>query len=77
MAPIKFSVPDDVKREFEEAFADEDRNLVVTRLMKQAIVERKRAQTRAAAAEELLKIRKGQKAVSDEQIRRARQAGRP
>ena len=77
MATINFSVPDEVKREFQEAFAHENKSAVITRLMKQAVEERKRQQTRAAAIEALLKLRRRQRPASDEEIRRARQIGRP
>jgi predicted transcriptional regulator len=77
MATVNFSVPDEVKREFQETFSHENKSAVITRLMKQAIEERKRQQTRAAAIEALLKLRQGQRPVSDEEIRQARQAGRP
>ncbi len=77
MATTSFNVPDEVKREFQETFAHENRSAVITRLMKQAVEERKRQQTRAAAIEALLKLRQHQRPVSDEEIRRARQTGRP
>ncbi|MBW8878751.1 MAG: hypothetical protein JF614_27650 [Acidobacteria bacterium] len=77
MATLNFSVPEEVKREFQETFAHENKSAVITRLMKQAIEERKREQTRAAAIEALLRLRQGQRPVSDEEIRQARQAGRP
>jgi ribose 1,5-bisphosphokinase PhnN len=77
MATVNFSVPDDVKREFLEAFGDENKSAVIARLMRQAVEDRKRQQARAAAIEALLDLRKRQKPVSDKEIRRARQAGRP
>jgi hypothetical protein len=39
--------------------------------------EPKRQQTRATAIEALLKLRKEQRSASDQEIRRAREAGRP
>jgi metal-responsive CopG/Arc/MetJ family transcriptional regulator len=77
MATINFSVPDEVKREFQETFAHENKSAVITRLMKQAVEERKHQQTRAAAIEALLKLRTEQRPASDEEIRRARHVGRP
>lgn len=76
MANINFSVPDEVKREFEEAFSDENKSAVITRLMKQAVEEHRQQRTRTAAIEALLKLRSEQRSVSDEQIQRARHAGR-
>jgi hypothetical protein len=40
MATMNFSVPYEVKREFQETFAHENKSAVITRLMKQAIEER-------------------------------------
>jgi hypothetical protein len=77
MATINFSVPDDVKQEFLDAFAGENKSAVIARLMRQAVEDRKRQQTRASAIDALLDLRKRQRPVSDKEIRRARQAGRP
>jgi hypothetical protein len=77
MATVNFSVPDDVKREFNSAFADENKSAVLTRLMRQAIEERLRQQRRAAAVDALLELRGHQAAVSDDEIQRTRENGRP
>ena len=77
MATVNFSIPDDVKEAFQEAFANENKSAVITRLMRQAVEERRREQRRSAAIEALLDLRRKQKPVSDAEIARARQAGRP
>jgi metal-responsive CopG/Arc/MetJ family transcriptional regulator len=77
MATINFSVPEDIKREFQETFAGENRSAVITELMRQAIEEKKRAQRRAAAIDALLNLRRRQQPVSDTKIAAARRAGRP
>lgn len=77
MAKVTFSVPDEIEREFQEVFANENKSAVIARLMKQAVEEKRRQQTRAAAIDALLELRKEMPPVSDEEIRRARQAGRP
>lgn len=77
MGTVNFSVPDAVKRAFDRAFAGENKSSVVTRLMRQAIEERKRQQRRAAAVDALLKLRRRLRPVTDRQVRKARQAGRP
>jgi predicted transcriptional regulator len=77
MATVNFSVPDEIKQEFQEAFANENKSAVIARLMKQAVEEKKRQQTRAAAIDALLELRKGMRPVSDEEVLRARRAGRP
>ena len=77
MATVNFSVPDDVKQAFNKAFAGENKSGVLTRLMRQAIEERNRQRRRAAAVDALLRLRKRLRPVSDHELRKARQAGRP
>ncbi len=77
MATVNFSVPDEIKEAFQEAFANENKSAVITRLMRQAVEEKRRTQRRSAAIEALLDLRRKQKPVSDAEIARARQAGRP
>jgi metal-responsive CopG/Arc/MetJ family transcriptional regulator len=77
MATVNFSIPDEIKEEFQKTFANENRSAVIAGLMKQAIEERKRRQARAAAIDALLQLRREQAPVSDEEIARAREADRP
>ena len=77
MATVNFSVPEDVKRAFNEAFGDQNKSAVLTRLMRQAVEERRRAQRRAAAVDALLKLRRLQSPVTDREVRKARSIGRP
>lgn len=77
MATVNFSVPQEIKEAFQEAFANENRSAVIARLMQQAVEEKRRQQRRAAAIESLLELRRKQRPVSDAEIARARKAGRP
>ncbi len=77
MATVNFSVPDEVKEQFNRAFARENKSSVVARLMMQAVEERRIQQARARAIDVLLKQRLSRKPVSNKQIRQARVAGRP
>lgn len=77
MATVNFSVPEDVKRAFNRAFAGENKSSVVARLMRQAVEERRRQRRRAAAVDALLRLRRRLRPVSDREIREARRAGRP
>ena len=77
MATVNFSVPDDVKQAFNKAFAGENKSGVLTQLMRQAIEERNRQRRRAAAVDALLRLRNRLRPVSDRELRKARQAGRP
>jgi len=76
MATVNFSVPEDVKREFNEAFGNQNKSAVLTRLMRQAVEERRRAQRRAAAIDALLRLRRRQRPVTDREVRKARRIGR-
>jgi predicted transcriptional regulator len=77
MATVNFSVPDDIKEAFQATFASENRSAIIASLMTQAVEERKRQQRRAAAIDALLGLRQAQRPASHEEVRRARQAGRP
>lgn len=77
MATVNFSVPEDIKQAFQEAFAKENKSAVIARLMQQAVEEKRREQRRAAAIEALLELRGQQAPVTKAEVRRARQMGRP
>ena len=77
MATVNFSVPDEVKDQFNRAFARENKSGIIARLMMQAVEERRTQQARARAIDSILRRRRKQKPVSGSQIRAARVAGRP
>lgn len=77
MATVNFSVPDEVKAEFNALFAGENKSALLTALMRQAIEDRRRQQRRAAAIDALLELRAEQQPKSDQQIRSAREDERP
>jgi metal-responsive CopG/Arc/MetJ family transcriptional regulator len=77
MATVNFSIPEDIKQAFLEAFANENRSAVIARLMQQAVEDKKRQQRRADAIEALLDLRQRQRPVSDKATAKARQADRP
>lgn len=77
MATVNFSVPDEIKEAFQEAFANENRSAIIARLMQEAVEERKRQQRRAAAIDALLDLRRRTAPAADREIARARRAGRP
>lgn len=77
MANVNFSVPDEVKEQFNRAFARENKNRVIARLMMQAVEERRVQKERARAIDAILRRRRTQKPVTNSQIRTARVAGRP
>lgn len=77
MATVNFSVPDEVKQEFNRLFADENKSALLTRLMKNAIEQHKQDKRRAAALDKILEIRETLPPVSAADIERARMEGRP
>ncbi|MGQ0673003.1 MAG: hypothetical protein ACT4N2_09020 [Hyphomicrobium sp.] len=78
MATMNFSVPDDVKDAFNEAFKDDNKSAVVTDLMRKAIDERHR-QARNESFIERIRANHARctRSYTEEEIREAREAGRP
>lgn len=77
MATVNFSVPDEVKKQFNRAFARENKSSVVARLMMQAVEERRIQKERARAIDAILRRRRTRKPVANSKIHAARVAGRP
>ncbi len=77
MATMNFSVPEDVKKQFDKVFAGKNKSAVLTQLMRQAVEEHKRSGRRKRAIDQLLALRKQAPQVTDEAIRLARNQGRP
>jgi hypothetical protein len=77
MAMVNYSVPDDVRDAFNEAFAGENKSAVVAELTRRAVEEWRRRERRARAVGQLLDLRKRTAAVSAAEVRRARRRGRP
>ncbi|HHJ38968.1 MAG: hypothetical protein AXA67_10815 [Methylothermaceae bacteria B42] len=77
MATVNFSVPDEVKEAFNKAFEGENKSAIIARLMREAVEEKKRQKRRQAIIEELIRIRKDRPTATDEEIRQAREEGRP
>ena len=77
MATVNFSVPDDVKAAFNEAFEGRNKSAVIADLMREA-VERVRYRERSReAVGRILERRRARRDLADEAIRRARNDGRP
>nr|MBA3964761.1 hypothetical protein [Nitrospirales bacterium] len=56
MATVNFSVPEDVKKQFDKVFAGKNKSAVLTQLMQQAIEEQKRIGQRKRAIDQLLAL---------------------
>jgi len=76
MATVNFSVPDDVKAAFDRAFKDQNKSAIIADLMRRAVIESNRRKERQEIFRKLTRRRAERPALSDEQIRAARVAGR-
>jgi len=77
MATMNFSVPETVKKAFNETFDKQNKSAVIVRLMTEAIEEAQQKARRAALIERLITLRGGVTPVRPAEIAKARRAGRP
>lgn len=76
MGTVNFSVPDEIKEAFAEAFRGENKSAVIARLMRQAVEEKARQGRRNAIIEKISATRDRRPPASDHAIREAREDGR-
>lgn len=77
MATVNFSIPDEVKEAFNRTFAKQNKSAIIAELMRKAVEEAKRQKQRAEAFQILTARRSRRPTVTDEEIRAAREEGRP
>jgi metal-responsive CopG/Arc/MetJ family transcriptional regulator len=77
MATVNFSVPDDIKAEFDRVFGAQNKSAVIADLMRKAIADVKQRERRVDIFRLLTQRRKQRPSLSDGQIRTSRSAGRP
>lgn len=73
MSTMNFSVPDRVKEEFNKYYADENKSAVLTRMLEEAIEEKRKQEQRAKAMDAILELRKSTRYVSTEEILQIKQ----
>ncbi len=73
MSTMNFSVPDRVKEEFNKYYAGENKSAVLTRMLEEAIDEKKKQEQRAKAMDAILEFRKSTRYVSTEEILQIKQ----
>jgi predicted transcriptional regulator len=73
MATMNFSIPDDIKDRFNQAFHGNNKSAVIADLMVEAIERKDKQQRSQAAIERILERRKHAPFVTDEEIRAARE----
>jgi len=77
MATVNFSVPDDIKAEFDKVFGGQNKSAVIADLMRKAVAEVKRRKRRADIFRTLTQRRAERPSLTDAQIRASRTIGRP
>lgn len=77
MATVNFSIPDEVKEAFNRTFAKQNKSAIIAELMRKAVEEAKRQKQRTEAFQILTARRSRRPTVTDEEIRAAREEGRP
>jgi hypothetical protein len=77
MAAVQFKIPDDVEDAFNTAYAGQDKNAIITELMREAIERAERQQQRHAAIRRILDRRSQAPIRSEAEIAAARHQGRP
>ena len=77
MSTVNFSVPEEVKQSFNKAFAGQNKSAIIADLMREAVERAESRKRHRQAIARILKRRKRAPTVMSEDIRAAREAGRP
>lgn len=77
MATVNFSVPDDVKEAFNVTFSGQNKSAIIAELMREAVERVQRKQRSHAAISRILERRQQAPVLTEEEIRAAREEGRP
>ncbi len=76
MSTVNFSVPEEVKRIFNETFQGQNKSAIIADLMREAVERARSRQRSEAAGQRILERRKHAPAITDEEFRAARESGR-
>ena len=77
MATVNFSVPGDVKEEFNAVFKGRNKSAIIAELMREAVERARRQQRSHEAIGRILARRRRAPVLSDHEILCARNTGRP
>lgn len=77
MATVNFSVPDEVRDAFNEAFAGQNKSAVIAALMREAVRRRQRQARSRAAIRRILERRAQAPLVTADELDQVRREGRP
>ena len=76
MATVNFSVPDEVKAEFDKAFGDQNKSSIIAELMRRAVRERQLQIRRERLFRQLSSARASRASFTSGEVRRTRAAER-
>ena len=77
MATVNFSVPDDVKADFDEVFGAQHKSAVIAELMRSAVSEARRREQRESIFRTLTQRRGQRPSLTGNAARTSRSKGRP
>lgn len=77
MSTVNFSVPEEIKQAFNETFKGKNKSAIIAELMREAVERERRRRRHVAAIDRILERRQYAPAVTDDELRTARQQGRP
>ena len=77
MATVNYSVPDEVKQLFNETFAHRNKSAIVAELLLRAVEEERASARSVAAIDRIIERRASRPTVTPQQVRAAREEGRP
>ena len=77
MSTVNFSVPDEVKDEFNAIFSGQNKSAIIAELMREAVERARRKERSRVAISRILSRRKRAPAVTEAAFRKAREQGRP
>lgn len=76
MATVNFSVPDEVKAEFDKEFGDQNKSALIAELMRRAVRDHKLQTRRERILRQFSAVRGNRPSFTREDVRKARSAGR-
>lgn len=77
MSTVNFSVPDDVKDEFNAVFSGKNKSAIIAELMREAVERARRKERSHAAISRIAARRERAPSVTDASFRKSREQGRP
>lgn len=77
MSTVNFSVPDEVKNEFNAVFSGQNKSAIIAELMREAVERARRKERSRAAISRIAARRERAPSVTDAAFHKAREQGRP